>query len=493
MTILGSLFLALNSFGPPPALAGHAWNAGNTGPAPLSQDATFEERADLWLARHGVEAHEAGDMETIIEVAFVRMRLGLFDVRVPAQALEDRGWLEVVQECAQTLVDVQMEWIAWVPPREGEAVPAELKAHAKTLEKWIKGWKRERAFSRSKDTRGKDVLDVTEAKEKTREAAAFFADYMASGATLGPFEEALPPAQIVLLPERTDFVEFSAVVGRLIAELRPKLWLSGAATWTYFRFHESQALALQFATPDGERDYTQSIPMTHKNEDGLNEHVAQLASRSLLDRLFQYRMDPMISAGLANNLVIALFDEVDTRTDGDTRSRSVAGRSAFVSGAASDGGLMAADASSRWREFKGSDHFVSVLRKAQKAGSKDAKEKWQKAAGFELRDDNQSQTFVLLAPVLGASSSGPPPPAEFQGDYAEFLRAYRSAFLHWLREQSAGKESNDRFGNLMRMMADGEVDLAEQFSTAYGMPLAAAGEGLENSLEGQFVAWLAKQ
>ena len=332
---------------------------------------------------------------------------------------------------------------------------------------------------------------MTEAKDKTRTAATFFADYMASGATLGPFEEALQPAPIVLLPERVDFVEFSAVVGRLDRELRPKLWLSSAATWTYFRFNDWRGVALQFATPDAERDYKLSIPMTHKNEKALNEHVAQLASISFLERLFEYRMDPTISAGLANNLVIALFEEVDTRTDGDTRSQTTAGRSAFVSGAASDGGLMAADASSRWREFKGEDHFVSVLRKAQKAGSKDAKEKWQKVAGFELRDDNQSKTFVLMAPVL-ASSSGPPP-AEFEGDYAEFLRAYRSAFLHWLREESAGKKSREKFGELMSVMADGQVDLAEQFSTTYGMPLSAAGEELENSLEGQFVAWLAKQ
>ena len=455
-------------------------------------DERFEERAERWLERHGVAELTEPDVDLILDQGFARLRLGLFDVRIPAAALADDGWLPVLRGCARTLLDVQLEWVAWLPPEEGQGVPPKLKGHAKTLSAWLKGWKRKR-FSDPEAVRGKDLLEVSGAKEKVRRASAFLADYMGAGGPLGPREDPFPAARVVLLPERADFVEFSALVGRLDPSQRPYLWLPGAALWTYFDFGDAVAVALEYATPDGERDYSESISMTYKNAKAREEHVAQLATRALLDRVYGDRMEPMVAAGLANNLVIALFEEVDTRTDGDARGRTTSGRSVFIPGGNPGGGSLAAQvADSRWRELKGKDYFVGALRKAQKAGAKEASEKWQKVASFVLLDDSQSKAHVVHAPFLGPAAIEPPP-EDFGGDYAELLRAYRSAFLHWLQEEADGRRSRASFGRLLRVMVAGEGDLPAHFLETYGLPLSAPGPELHESLEGSFLVWLAKQ
>ena len=56
------------------------------------------------------------------------------------------------------------------------------------------------------------------------------------------------------------------------------------------------------------------------------------AMRALLDHWFGDRMSPAFNAGIASNLVIDVFGEVDTRTDGDLRARETQARSMFVPG-----------------------------------------------------------------------------------------------------------------------------------------------------------------
>src|SRR5262245_26557432 len=202
---------------------------------------------------------------------------------------------------------------------------------------------------------------------------------------------------------------------------------------------------------------------------------------------------------MANALVIDLYDELDTRIDGDVRARSSQGSSAFIPGGNPNGGaLPPTSAESRWRETRGKDHFVRILSQVQKQTGKKAPSRAEKLARFELLCDGGGKRELVLAPFLGAPASKPG--QEFLGDYLELVRCYGVAFLHWLRLEGAGKpeESGARFGELLRRLGKGvkTEDLPRVLQEIYGQPLSADSvHGLFDgaTLEGRFLSWLSRQ
>jgi hypothetical protein len=455
-----------------------------------------ESRAQRFLERHGAVSAPT-DVEALL-AGFAHVRIGHYQVLIPPHVLRDDTWLPSIQGALQRLLDSLLLWIEWLPdPPTDRRPPSSLASDAKTLGTWIKGLK-VRSFKNVGPDR-LELLEATGAKEKVVAAAAGLSGYFAGGGPLVARESELAPSRVVFTPSREDFVEFLCLVGMIDQRHRSSFWSGGPEIWTTCEFDGLRVLAFEYATPDAARDYTWSISMTGKNPRALNEHVVQVATRSLLDASFDGRMDPMLAAGLANDLVIELCGEVDTRSDGDSRATVIGETSTFVAGGNPTGGtLPPADASSRWREKKGEDYFVGVLRKAQKAGARSADEPWQKRASFPLLDDDQARTYVLHAPVLGLGATDSPPEA-FLGDYAEFLRAYRAAFLHWLMQRGGGSTNGSRakFAQVLRGIARGELPLPAVFDEVYGAPLSSlSGEELFDepvSLEGRFLAWLAKQ
>jgi hypothetical protein len=460
----------------------------------------YLERSERWLERNGLASGEAGaveiDMQLVVERGFARCELGLFDLRLPVAALADEDWLAELREVARSLLEAQMRWTDWLrlDGQSGKSA-SELARHAKTLDAWIRGWKSKK-LGDPEALRGVDLLEATAAKARVREASAGLAAYMRAGGPLMRREVVPEPPRLVLLPEREDFVEFTSLVGMLVKHYRPYFWVRASDKWTFIEYEGTRVIALEYATPRAQDHYTSSYPMNAKNPAGISAHVVQIAMRSLLDCLFGERMEASLAAGLASNLVIAVFDEVDTRTDGDTRSRTTEARSVFVPGGQSSGGVLPAnDASSRWRATKGRDYFVGVLQQAQEEAGKGRRKKWEKLTGFVLLDDDERQKHLVRAPFLGQAAVAPP--EAFLGDFAEFLRAYRSAFLYWL-EQKAEKRSSDsrqKFGELLHEMATSELALDEQFLAVYGVPLSAGGaEALleQECLEGRFLLWLSK-
>jgi hypothetical protein len=189
---------------------------------------------------------------------------------------------------------------------------------------------------------------------------------------------------------------------------------------------------------------------------------------------------------------------VDTRVDGDTGSRSTEAVNVFVAGGNPSGGTIANSAESRWRETHGADRFLGPLKRSQKAAAGEAQERWARPGGFELLDATGSSSHVVWAPLLGAHGTGPPP-APYHADHMEFRRAYRVAFLHWLRTRGAGskKSSAEAFARFARTLAGG-ASAAEAIEEGYGLPLSApspaellAADTLP--LEGRFLVWLSKQ
>ncbi|HED67044.1 MAG TPA: hypothetical protein ENJ09_15990 [Planctomycetes bacterium] len=477
----------------------------------------YEHRAARWFQRNGIETDPLPDLEDLYELAFVRVDLGAFEVLVPDHALTDRDWIESIQEVTGALLDAQVEWASWLP-RDAEPGDADgstsgfdaslVSRNAATLAKWIRTWKQKtmrkalaRVASSSEEEGPKPLREILDAPERVLVASEELAKALRNGASLGGPLEASPRAcRLILLPTREDFVEFQAVVALLEPRHRPYFWVEGVEFWTVFDYDGNRAIALSFATDEALRHYERAIAMNRKNANEMAENVVQLAMQSLLGHVFGERMDPILAGGIANDLVISQFGEVDTRTDGDLRSKSIAARSVFVPGGNPDGGtLPPVDAQSRWRARRGKGYFADALSDARKDAAKEAKEAWQKRAGFLLKSDDESSHIVVTAPFLGPAATALPP-EEFRGDQAEFLRAYRACFLHWLRENGAGSKaaSREAYGMLLRKLATSEQSFPDLVTSIYGAPLSAPSGpelfegGDAEPLEGRFLRWLGK-
>jgi len=462
--------------------------------ASILKDELYEELAGRWLEREGVSADrlQRSGMEPVLAERLLRVELGAFDVFVPVGTFADGKRTETTGAALAALVEVQLQWGRWFPGTEVEG----LEKAGTELARWL-GNLRPRDLGDPEALRGQELFADLGAAETVREPAGLFRRLMLAGGPL-PIATDTPAARVVLMPAREDFVEFLCAVGLSRSYLRSGFWVESNVDWTAFDFDGTRVVALEYATHRARQDYRPGIAMDSKNPRALTAQVAQLGARSLFERTFGDRMEPMLAGGLANELVIDLCGEVDTRSDGDTRSREASARSVFIPGGNPDGGYLPANnADSRWRESKGKDHFVRVLEKAQKEGGKKARERWAKLASFTVLDDTLSKKYEAVAPFLGPSSAASPP-AAFVADNAEFLRAYRAAFLYWLRVHAEGKkDSAARFAELLGRLGDprASTDLARLLEETYGRPLSAAtGEALfeEDTLEGQFLRWLSK-
>lgn len=457
--------------------------------------ADFEELAQRWLAEHDLAPASPSDLDlnTLLEEEFLAFPLGLFDVRIPPEAMRDPVAGQELRDILGALLDLQEAWIAWFPDAEATK---EVRGDVKQLRGWIRAWK-PMSFRDITPAKEGGVIEALAPKDSIRQAHASFAAYMLGGGPLGEREKRHEPARLVLFPGRAGFVEFTALLGWMNPRWRACFWDPGIVTWTDLELNGVRFLSLAYADPDAP-DYRRGIPMSARNPRAAAEHVVQVATRALLDTVLADRMEPMLAAGLANNMVIELFGEVDTRSDGDTRTRRSDARSVFIPGGNPNGGVLPpTNANSRWRDSMGKDHFVKSLRRAQKAGGKDAASRREKHLVFQLLADDGAERSVVRAPFFGPEASDASIPTKrFQGDYLEFLRAYRSGFLHWLREHG-GKSRRDSpaaFGRLLRRFAvpGGKLELTAVLQEIYEVPLSATDPN-DDCLEGRFLLWLAKQ
>ena len=353
-----------------------------------------------------------------------------------------------------------------------------------------------KAFA-GKNAAGAELAEAAGADAAVCGALAQFASEQRQGAPLG-VERELAGVPLVLFPRRAEFVEFICVAGALDPRQRAAAWNEGLGAWLEYQAEGIPFLTLEYAaSPSG--DFGRGISVAARNPAALKQLVAQVAGRALFARLYSDGLDPALRSGMANALVIDLYGELDTRIDGDVRSRSSQGSSAFIPGGNSAGGaLPPTSAESRWRETQGKDHFVRILSQVQKQSGKKAPSRSEKLARFELRSDDGTQHELVNAPFLGPSATRPG--ADYLGDYLELLRCYGVAFLHWLRVAGASQpaESGARFGQLLRALGRGvqTEDVPRVLQEIYAQPLSADGvHGLfdDPTLEGRFLAWLSHQ
>jgi len=451
----------------------------------------FEELAQHWTQEQGLDPARAQELgwRGLLEQHFAHLPVGLFDVYVPVDALQDAGALRDVGAAVLALLETQAGWSSW---SSGEEVGAR-KEDAAT--KWIRSWS-PRTLG-SAPAAGSDLI----ADLAPKDALEIFTRLRAlleNGAGLGT--PAIEPARLVLFPQRAGFVEFTSVSGWTDPILRPSAWSDSVTTWLEYDADGTHFVALQYGYLSTDKHYDQGLGVAARNPRALSELVSQVAARALLKQVFGGRLDPALASGLANTLVIDLYGELDTRIDGDVRSRSSQGRSVFVPGGNPNGGFLPpTSAENRWRGTKGKDHFVGILSQVQKLSGKRGKAKAEKLGRFTLLTDAGAAGEVVSAPFLGPG--GAPPSAAVWPDYLELVRCYGVAFLHWLHSEGGGRprESAERYARLLQGLAQAGEDqsLPAIFESVYGLPLSAtATEALFDdgqTLEGRFLLWLGKQ
>jgi hypothetical protein len=378
--------------------------------------------------------------------------------------------------------------------------PKEAAKDLETLQRWVDRWKvgAGQGFAKVREAAGLDLFALAEAREAELAAGERFAAFMASGAAAGIERAEADPARLCLAPTRKDFVELLALAGYVQPDARAAYWHDGMADWAMGFVGNLQVVALEYAAVNRPKGvYEQGEGMNERSPSGMQEQVVQLAMNGLAEQYFGPRAPKAFSQGLAMNMVIDLYQEIVTRVDGDLRSNRTMDIEVFVPGGASEGGMMPGlSADSRWRELQGSDHFVSVLRLAQVEGARNSDRTARNREDcFALRSDDGGEIHVLCAPMLGSAAAERAAPSErFRGDHQEFLRAYKSGFMYWLREHALRKDAEERFARLLQRLADPsgsgfEAAFAELYD---GAPLSAPDAG-DATLEGRFLVWLSKQ
>jgi hypothetical protein len=458
----------------------------------------FARATQVFLSERGAEATtpDLDGFEAAVKDHFVWVQLGLFEVRFPLSGLAEHP--ERLRESAAALVKSELQLLEWVGPLglEQKALHDDLVA----IDRWIKGWK-DAALKKVAGKPAPDLAEALAAPEAVRAALDRAKDAMIRGDVLGVPREG-GPIRTYLMPTRKDFVEFVAFSGWTRGEQRGNFWMESAVGWAMCFVDDAQIVALEYAVVGAPpSEYAQGSAMNEDDPTRMQQQVVQLAMNSLFDVYCGGRVPPAFVQGLSMNLVIDLYGQIDTRVDGDVHSRETQKREVFIPGGDPDGGMLPKNsAESRWRERKGADHFLKILRLAQKEGRDLAEKTDTEAAVFGVRDDHGSggQIQAVRAPFLGgAAASSGAIPESFAGDFDELLRAYKSAFIFWLQSEAGGgtKTSKEKFASLLKRLADPaqEGDFETAFSAIYdGAPLSDA-QASTASLEGKFLAWLQKQ
>lgn len=453
------------------------------------RDFPFEKTAQEFLASHGLTGKSASeaDLESVLEKTFVTAHAGVFDLRFPVADLEKHAG--ALLKCAHVLLDSQEHLLEWLKPAGADQ--KSVREDLKTVQKWVAGL-RDTQLQKLKESPGKDWMELLLCPDATKAAQKHLAEALGNGSMFATKREAPEVVRILLAPTRKAFVELVCFAGWQNETDRGLYWADGVTTWTSAYIHSDQVITLEYAVAGARaEDYAQGQAMGEV----LGEQVVQLALNSLFDRFYSERAPTAFVQGLSMNLVIEQFGEVNTRVDGDTRGRQTGKREVFVPGGASEGGQLGrVSADTRWRELHGSDHFLKILKLAQKEGGEADKKAKNRFASFGIRNDKGTDPLAIPAPFFGAGAADKKIPDVYQGDFSECIRAYKSAFLWWLQTQAGGvdKKSREKFAQILCKLADpaAGTDFEPIFTQVYeGAPLSNA-ECDKSSLEGRFLAWL---
>ncbi len=447
------------------------------------------------MGRNPKAPRQLNTPESILADQFLVTSIGLFEVSIPVAALKRRSTSKDYRDICLALSEAQNEWVNWLG--DGAKDGKTLSKSLSTLSTWIGDWDEEDLMDAGEGD-FRDSLDLHHANEETRELSTELSQTFREASVVGEARKDLQPVKLVLMPDRKQFVEFVAYAGWYLPGARNSFWMPGCETWSFFHLNDFQVIALEYASPTAHSgDYTQSYSMKSKSPTGMEEQVVQIGLNKFLAYEHGEALPPSLVSSLALNLVTRLYGACHTRIDGDTRGKVTQKREVFVRGGRPEGGILPPNtAESRWRQNYGKDHYTPILKQAQKAGASAQKKRSKRYNAFQLEDEYGSNRYVTHAPLLGPSAGVEEVvPDAVYGDYLEFNRAYRSAFLYWLQHHGAKskKKSAKAFGEFIcQVSGSADVSISEIAESVYGKPLSNQ-DADKKSLEGSFLRWLSKQ
>jgi len=105
------------------------------------QTVAFDELAKAYLAEHKL-ADAKPETLSLTKVldgeGYVRLGLGVFDVRYPVKYLKDKTRSDEFADIVNALLVYQGKWLEWFASKHARY--AEATADIATLQKWVKGW-----------------------------------------------------------------------------------------------------------------------------------------------------------------------------------------------------------------------------------------------------------------------------------------------------------------------------------------------------------------
>ena len=290
----------------------------------------FQGMAKAAVEQFGLEDADPStfDFDLFVDDKFLRCRLGLFDLAIPAHEATDKDVAEDFKVLAQALLDAQGQFLTWVETEDADF--KQLRSDIKTVASFVKSWRAATLSKLAKDG-GCDLLSALEPKEDVSVAAKRFAAAMGLGAPLGLQRDDQVREPVLVMPTRGLFVEFIAMCGWLRPELQSIFWQPAIEHWTNFYLDDYKVLALELAAA-GDGGYRSATDMNKRTPNGMAQQVVQLSTNSLIDNYFADRIPAAFAGGLAINLVIDLYGECNTRADGDLTERRTQAIEVFIPG-----------------------------------------------------------------------------------------------------------------------------------------------------------------
>ncbi|NUP96395.1 MAG: hypothetical protein HUU28_09550 [Planctomycetaceae bacterium] len=452
----------------------------------------FNGLAEKFFKAHPVDGRSVSDvaLDELVATHYALAQIGAIDVRFPREFLDDKGVVEDFKDSLTAILAVHELWLDWIgaPPEQ----VTKAKADFAELRKFLKG-----ARAGTGASKAKNFFEIFSGAQDVQGALDRLRDGFRSGSMMGVTPLSTKPQVLIVAPNRQHFMELAGALGARQESSRSLYWNDSLANWTEFGWNETQVIALQYPPlKPNLTDFSEGVAMDSKEPTGLHQNVAQRAAVTLCWHTFGNALDPAFETAIGQVAVIDIYGENNTRSGGSGRSNTTDGMTAFIPGGRSEGGLLPpTNADSEWRVTAGKDYFVKPLKEGQKAGAKGgAKAKEEKLVYFQLKSDDTSKRTYVRAPFFGSAAQGKELPApEFMTDYLEFFRAYKSAFLHWLREFGAAKpvEAHALFAQLLKGIAEAgsAATFEEVVKESYKVPLSTADLG-QDSLEARFLAWL---
>ena len=458
------------------------------------------------LARAFIEQHcpDLGDgactLDDVLQADHVRLDVGAFGLEFPARMLSDAEGLEHLRDVVLGLANASEVWLRWqgVEPEEDLAKP---------LVRWTKKWKPLKA--KDLDRRdSRQLVDLMPTDEKVRAALTRLVE-LADAEDLALRVPEGRQLRLMLAPTRLDFMRWNGFSGHVDADLQPVNWLADAHQWTQIWFGWDLVLALEYAPWTGyDPTFETGQPMARIGEGVMAQHVVQQSFLALLHSCRPDLPPSRHTGALAMLMTIQACGEINT-IEGAGGVSSSGGRTnpyeKFVPGGNPAGGILPGRSASaldglvenRWRKGHGEDGFRAPLKAGQKAGGKEVRRerKADRLAHFVLEKEDGTGEHLIRAPFFGPHADEQAyPPVDYLVDYAEFYRAYKTAFLHWLAEAGPDPKAADaNWRRVVRGLAtiDAERDFEALLEQVYGLPVSGR-DGSTESLEWAFLRALPK-